>query len=86
MEEKNVKKALQKCAVGFVTGEVVEEFEMRDGELTLVKKKVTRRSVPPDLKAVKLCLDEGSLSNLSDEQLKEEKERLIKMLKEDDFD
>ncbi len=86
MEEKNVRKALQKCAVGFVTGEVVEEFEMRDGELTLVKKKVTRRSVPPDIKAVKMFLESDPLADLSDEQLKEEKERLIKMLKEDDFD
>ena len=52
--EEDVKNALKKCAVGFGTSEVVEEFSVEDGELKLVKKKVTRRDVPPDIKAVKL--------------------------------
>ena len=52
MEEGNVKEALKKCAVGFGTSEVVEEFAVEDGELKLVKRKVTRRDIPPDIKAV----------------------------------
>ncbi len=80
-----MKSALKKCAVGFGTSEVVEEFSVEDGELKLVKKKVTRRDVPPDIKAVKLLMD-GGVEGLSDEELEAERERLIKVLKEENFD
>ena len=43
----NVKNALAKCAVGLSASEVVEEFAEVDGEFKLVKKKVTRREIPP---------------------------------------
>lgn len=83
MEEGNVKEALKKCAVGFGTSEVVEEFAVEDGELKLVKRKVTRRDIPPDIKAVKMLLDDEDISAMSDEQLESERQRLIKQLKED---
>jgi len=83
--EEDLKSALKKCAVGFGTSEVVEEFSVEDGELKLVKKKVTRRDVPPDIKAVKLLMD-GGVEGLSDEELEAERERLIKVLKEENFD
>ena len=60
--------------------ETVEEFAVENGELKLVKKKVTKREIPPDIKAVKLLLDGGE--ELSDEELEAEKTRLYKMLKE----
>lgn len=75
--------ALKRCAVGLEAKEVVEEFGVEDGELRLVKRKVTRRDIPPDLKAVKLLLDGEAAVGLTDEQLEEEKKRLIEMLKED---
>ncbi|MBD5583857.1 MAG: hypothetical protein HDQ88_02135 [Clostridia bacterium] len=59
---------------------MVEEFTLEDGELKLVKRKVTKRDVPPDIKAVKLLLD--GKEELSDEELEAEKERLLKMLNE----
>lgn len=83
MEEGNVKEALKKCAVGFGTSEVVEEFAVEDGELRLVKRKVTRRDIPPDIKAVKMLLDGDDVSAMSDEQLESERQRLLKCLKED---
>lgn len=86
MEDNGVRQALKKCAVGFETGEVVEEFAVENGELKLVKKKVTRRDIPPDIKAVKLLLDGEDVSGLSDEELAKERERLVKILKEEDFD
>lgn len=55
---------------------------MENGELKLVKKKVTKREIPPDIKAVKMLMDENEIS-LSDEELKEERKRLTDMLKED---
>ena len=59
----------------------MEEFAVQDGELKLVKKKVTKRDIPPDIKAVKLLLD--GREELSDEQLEAEKEKLLELLKED---
>lgn len=82
--EEEIKGALKKCAVGFGTSEVVEEFCMEDGELKLVKKKVTKKDIPPDIKAVKLLMDGSGISDLSDEELEAEKLRLIEMLKQCD--
>ncbi len=53
---------------------------MEDGELKLVKKKVTKRDIPPDIKAVKMVLDEDG-EDLSCEELEEERQKLIAMLK-----
>lgn len=79
--EEEIRGALKKCAVGFGTSEVVEEFCMEDGELKLVKKKVTKKDVPPDIKAVKLLMDGSGFSEISDEELEEEKNRLLELLK-----
>ncbi len=83
--EEDVKNALKKCAVGFGTSEVVEEFSVENGELKLVKKKVTRRDVPPDIKAVKLLMDDGNVGEMTDEQLEEEKRNLKKLLEDKNF-
>ncbi|MBD5632412.1 MAG: hypothetical protein HDP34_04205 [Clostridia bacterium] len=63
----------------------MEEFAQVDGELKLIKKKVTRREIPPDIKAVKLLMDE-SCEELSDEELEAEKQKLIDILKENKFE
>lgn len=85
MQDRKIKKALIKCATGLKSQEVVEEFAVEDGELKLVKRKVTKREIPPDIKAVKLLLD-GESGDLSDEALEEEKQKLLKMLKEKDYE
>lgn len=59
----------------------MEEYAVQDGELKLVKKKVTKREIPPDIKAVKLLLD--GREELTDEELEAEKQKLLDMLKED---
>lgn len=82
--EEEIKGALKKCAVGFGASEVVEEFCMEDGELKLVKKKVTKKDIPPDIKAVKLLMDGCGFSDFSDEELEEEKNRLLKLLSDGD--
>ena len=87
MSDEGIKKALLKCAVGFDTSEIVEEYTVDEGELKLVKRKVTKRDVPPDIKAVKMLLDgEASASQMSDEELEERREKLIAMLKEEGID
>lgn len=80
MAEEKIKSALLKCATGLNAEEVVEEFCVQDGELKLVKRKVTRREIPPDIKAVKMLLDDGG--EVSDGELLAEREKLVNMLKE----
>lgn len=75
-----VKNALMRCATGLSASETVEEFAVQDGQLTLVKRKVTKREIPPDIKAVKLLLD--GREEPSDEDLEEEKRRLLALLDE----
>ena len=80
MIEDDILGALKKCAVGLETNEVVEEFDARDGELKLIKRKVTKRDIPPDIKAVKMLMEEGGVDGLSIEELEEEKKNLLKLL------
>lgn len=84
MQQDKVKDAVLKVALGYSLEEVTEEYDARDGELKLVRRKETRKDVPPDLKAVKLLLGEQEdYSALSDEELETEKIRLLKQLKEE---
>lgn len=84
--QEKVKQALVQCAVGLSASEVVEEFTVENGELKLVKKKVTKRDIPPDIKAVKMLIDgEGDLGG-TDEELCREREKLVKLLKEGNCD
>ena len=87
LDKDKLKKALIKKAVGYSMDEVVEEYVCtEDGEIKLSKRKITKKNVPPDLTAVKILLEQLSenldLSMLTDEQLEEEKQRLLKLLKE----
>lgn len=83
-ENKKLESALMKVALGFSVEEVTEEFADVDGQLKLLKRKRTKKQVPPDLKAVQLLLGEegGEYSSLSDEDLEKEKQRLLALLKE----
>ena len=84
--QKKIKKALAKKAVGYDAKEVVEEYQDDEGTLKLTKKRVTKKHIPPDTKAAKIVLetiDGAPVGNMTDEELAAEKERLIKLLKED---
>lgn len=88
MDSKIVEKirdALIKRAVGYDTEETVEEYSGSGDDITMVRKKITRKNVPPDISAAKLLLEESGeddYSAMTDEQLEEEKQRLLKMLKD----
>ena len=82
-----VQNALIKRAIGYDASETVEEYSSDGIEMTMVKKKITTKNVPPDISAAKLLLEylaqkSSDLSNLSDEQLQAEKTRLLQILKE----
>ena len=53
--EEEVRNAILKVALGCSVEEVTEEYGVTDGELTLVKRRETRKDIPPDLKAVRLA-------------------------------
>lgn len=77
---------LMKVALGYQVAEVTEEYAEVDGALKLTKRKKTKKDIPPDLKAVQLLLDaQGGtgLENMSDEELEEEKRRLLQALNEE---
>ena len=84
--KKEITQALIKKAVGFDSQETVEEFVETEGEVRLLKRKVTTKAVPPDVSAVKLLLDlegeEKEIFQLSDEELEAERKRLLKILED----
>ena len=76
--------ALRKKAVGYTSNETVEEYALCEGEMTLVKRKVKYTDVPPDISAVRLMLEIGSVNEteMTEEEIKKEKQRLIGLLLE----
>ena len=76
--------ALLRRALGFDCEGAVDEYGFREGEEVLVKRKVTKKYVPPDIAAAKLLLEEKPLGEYSDEELAREKERLLKLLQREE--
>ena len=83
--EKKLNDALMKVALGFQVAEITEEYAEVDGQLKLLKRKKTKKDVPPDLKAVQILLGEngGGVEGMTDEELEAEKARLLDLLKTD---
>lgn len=89
MDEKTrqkIEKALVKRAIGYDTTETIEEFAETEDEIKLTKRKVTKKSVPPDISAAKLLFgitaDDGDIAEISDDDLEKEKSRLLKLLED----
>ena len=86
-KDSQLSKALMSLAKGYTIEEVVEEYAEVDGQMRLTKRKETRRDIPPDIKAVQMLLEGGEdISGLTDEQLEEEKARLLALLQEEKKD
>ena len=84
LSEKRIEKALIKKALGYDSTEVVEEYITgEEGEIKLTKKKVTKKNVPPDITAIKMLMEkeEVPIEEMTDEQLEQEKTRLLELLK-----
>ncbi len=78
-QREKIEGALLKVALGCTVEEVTEEYATVDGQLTLTKRKNTKKDIPPDLKAVQMLLQEQGLSegDMSDEELETERTRLL---------
>ena len=82
--KKKIEDALIKKAVGYLAEEITEEYSEGEGETKLVKRKVVKKDVPPDMSAIKILLDgdkEKTLLEFSDQELEQEKQRIISALK-----
>ena len=82
--KKRLEDALVKKATSYFVEEITEEYSLDDGETKLVKRKVVKKDVPPDMTAIKILLDgdkEKSIEEFTDEELEQEKARLISQLK-----
>ncbi len=86
MNGDKLREAIMKVALGYTVGEVTEEYGVENGQLRLLKRKETRKDVPPDLKAVKLLSEETDYSSMTDEELEREKRRLLQKLSEEKED
>lgn len=81
-----IEQALLKKALGYECDEVVEEYgKDEEGDLVLLKKKVTKKHISPDIPAAKMLLEqlspnENVYEKMTEEELEQEKMRLIKLL------
>ena len=84
-QKQNLQAALYKRAVGFTAEDESEEYVIEEGKERLAKRKLTRSTVSPDMSALKMLLEtikEPDASELTEEQLLAERDRLLKLLAE----
>ena len=75
-----------------VTKEEVKEYVLDEetGKMKLIKQKIKKNTVPPNTDIIKLLYTQQKLEDnyesLSDEELRQEKQKLLSQLKEEDDD
>lgn len=80
MDEKIVA-AIRKKAKGYKVTEKVEEKQLIDGEMQVVKVRLSTKEVPCDISAVKFLSEieaEKILDDMTEDELKAEKLRLLR--------
>jgi hypothetical protein len=84
--DEDLMKALRKKARGYKTKEVVDEFVIDESSTpVLSRRKITYKDVPPDIGAVKTIaeiLSGAGYKELTTEELKKEKQRLLEELRQ----
>lgn len=90
-DEEKLKKALMRKALGYKVSEIVEEFSFdEDGAQKLSKRKITKKHIASDTSALKILIEkffpnlEINLSEMTDQQLEEEREKILQLLKEEE--
>ncbi len=88
--DESIKNALIKRALGYEAVDEVKEYSIDENEqMKLTKKKITKKFVSPDISAAKTLLEyyfaenKNEFEQMSDEELLRERERLLKLLKEE---
>ncbi len=80
-------KSLLKKAIGYTVDEVVEEYVNSENaeNLHLIKRKITKKHIPPDISAVKTLLETTEdnfekYRKMSDEELLKKRDELLKQI------
>ena len=85
--DEEILSGLLKRAKGYSYKEIMEEYSVGDdGEIALTKRKVTEKYCPPDSGALKTYMElngEKSIGEYTDEELINERKRLLLLLKEE---
>jgi len=82
MDKQKLKEVLIKKACGYETEEVVDEYALENGRPVLLKQKINKKTIAPDLAAIKLLIEQtgDEYEELSEEELIKERDRLIGLL------
>ena len=87
--DKKILETLKKHIVGFVSKEITTEYLMDEesGQLKISKQKVQEKNIPPNTDLIKILCQriekpKDKYELMTDEELEEEKQRLLKELKE----
>lgn len=75
-DRKKISESILKKAAGYESVETQEEYALVDGEMTLVKRKVTRKDVPPDVTALRILLDDAGPDDVGKEEIERERREL----------
>ena len=75
-EKRALEESALKRATGYESVETQEEYSLVDGDMALVKRKVIKKDVAPDLGAIKWLLGESGGESVSLEELEREREEL----------
>lgn len=85
-------KAIKQCVTGLKLTETTSEYVLDEdtGQMKLVKQKMVEKTVPPNTDIIKLLYqktdEKTNYSQLTDEELENTKQRLLKQLKENESD
>ena len=87
--DKETLKAIKMCIMGLTTKEITTEYclDEETNKLKVVKQKVQEKTLPPNTDIIKLIYQQFAeekvdYNSYTDEELEEEKQRLLKQLKE----
>ena len=87
-ESEKLTKSLLKKAMGYTVDEVVEEYITDENDLKLVKKKVTKKHIPPDINAARALLEKcfdnqfNHLREMSDAELETLRQQILNEIRE----
>ena len=89
MFDESMMRAIKSCVVGLKTKEVVTEYVIDEetNKLKISKQKVSEKTIPPNVDVIKLLYQlksnqDSGYESLTDEELEQEKQRLLTMLQE----
>lgn len=76
IDNKKLLESVIKKAAGYESVETQEEYSLIEGEMTLTKRKITTKDIPPDITALKLLLGDEQPEQVTREDIERERKAL----------